>query len=81
MEWIAEAILLIFTGVLVVVTTARFGADGAAPETTLTASAVMLLVLAAVSAATGGRVDFIMYRLCAPLFTLSAVLILAGTFL
>jgi hypothetical protein len=81
MEWIAEAILLIFTGVLVVVTTARFGADGAAPETTFAAAAAMLIVLAVVSAFTGGRVDFIMYRLCAPIFTLSAVLILAGAFL
>ena len=80
MEWIAEAILLIFTGALVIVTTARFGADGAAPQTTLAASAAALLVLAVVSAATGGRVDFIMYRLCAPIFTVSAALILAGTF-
>ena len=28
----------------------------------------------------GGRVDFIMYRLCAPIFTLSAALILTGAF-
>ena len=40
----------------------------------------MLLVLSAVSAATGGRVDFIMYRLCTPIFALSASLILAGAF-
>ena len=81
MEWIAEAILLIFVGVLVVVTTARFGAEGPGPETTFAASAVMLLVLAAVSAVTGGRVDFIVYRLCAPVFTLAAALILVGTYL
>jgi hypothetical protein len=81
MEWIAEAILLIFTGALVTFTTARFGTDGAASETTFAASAGMLLSLAAVSAATGGRVNFIMYRLCAPIFTLSAALILAGAFL
>ena len=71
MEWIAEAILLLFIGTLVIVTTARFGADGAASETTFAASALALLVLAGVSAATGGRVDFIVYRLCAPIFTLS----------
>ena len=55
MEWIAEAILLLFIGTLVIVTTARFGADGAASETTFAASALALLVLAGVSAATGGR--------------------------
>jgi len=80
MEWIAEAILLIFAGVLVIVMTARFGTNGAAPRTTFAASAAMLLVLTAVSAATGARVDFIMYRLCVPIFTVSAVLILAGGF-
>jgi hypothetical protein len=81
MEWIAEGMLLIFTGLLVVVTTARFGANDAAPKTTLAASAITLLAPAAVSAATGGSVDFILYRLCAPIFTLSAALILAGTYL
>ena len=81
MEWIAEAILLLFIGTLVVVTTARFGVDGAGAETTFAASALALFALAAISAATGGRVDFIMYRLCAPIFTLSAALVLAGAFL
>src|SRR5581483_11452134 len=55
MEWIAEAILLTFTGAIVVVMTARFGASSEATQTTSAASASMLVVLAAVSAATGGR--------------------------
>jgi hypothetical protein len=80
MEWLSEAVLLIFTGLLVVLMTARFGADAAAAQTVFAASAGMLLVWAAVSAATGGRVDFIMYRLCAPIFTVSAALILIGAF-
>ena len=81
MGWIAEATLLIFSGVLVVVMTARFGAGAAATQTVCVVSASMLLVLATVSAATGGRVDFIMYRLCAPIFVLSAALILTGAFI
>ena len=81
MEWIAEAILLIFAGALVTVMTARFGAHDPAAQTTFAACAAMLLVLAGVSLMTGGRVDFIMYRLCAPIFVLSALLILAGAFL
>jgi hypothetical protein len=62
MEWIAEAILLVFAGVLVVLMTARFGAGDRATQTTSVAAAAMLAILAAVSAATGGRVGFIMYR-------------------
>jgi hypothetical protein len=80
MEWLAEAFLLIFTGLLVVLLTAWFGADNAAARTVFALSAGMLLIWAAVSAVTGGRVDFIMYRLCAPIFTLSAALILVGAF-
>lgn len=72
--------LLIFTGVIVIVMTARFGATSAASRTTFALGAGMLLVWAAVSAATGGRIHFIMYRLCAPVFTLSAALILVGAF-
>ena len=80
MEWLAEAFLLIFTGLLVVLMAARFGADNAAAQTVFAVSAGMLLVWAAVSAATGGRVHFVMYRLCAPIFTVSAALILIGAF-
>ncbi len=79
-EWIAEAFLLIFIGLLLVVMTAGFGASDAAAQTTCAASAAMLLLWAAISVATGGRVDFIMYRQCAPIFTLSALLILLGAF-
>ncbi len=80
MEWLAEAFLLIFTGLLVVLMAARFGAGNPAARTVFAVSAAMLLLWAAVSAATGGRVHFIMYRLCAPIFTVSAALILIGAF-
>ena len=33
MEWLAEAFLLVFTGLLVVLMAARFGADSAAAQT------------------------------------------------
>lgn len=69
MEWLSEAVLLIFTGLLVVLMAARYGAKDAAAQTVFAAAAGMLLVWAAISAATGGRVDFIVYRLCAPIFT------------
>jgi hypothetical protein len=75
-----RSVLLIFAGVLVVLMTARFGVDATATQTVTAAAASMLLGLASVSALTGGRVDFVMYRLCAPIFTLSAALILVGAF-
>jgi hypothetical protein len=80
MEWLSEAVLLIFTGLLVVLLAARYGSHNPAAQATFAAAGAMLLVWAAISAATGGRVDFIMYRLCAPIFTLSAALILSGAF-
>jgi hypothetical protein len=80
MEWLAEAFLLIFTGLLVILLAARYGTDDKAAQTVFAVSAGMLLVWAVVSALTGGRVDFIMYRLCAPIFTLSAALLLTGAF-
>jgi hypothetical protein len=80
MEWLAEAFLLIFTGLLVVLMAARYGASNEAAHTVFALSAGMLLAWAAVSALTGGRVEFIVYRLCAPIFTVSAALILIGAF-
>src|SRR3974377_1200308 len=56
MEWLAEGFLLIFTGLLVVLMAARYGADNEAAQTVFALSAAMLLVWAAVSAVTGGRV-------------------------
>jgi len=55
MEWIAEAILLIFTGALMVVMTARFGADRGATQTAAALSSAALLILAGVSASAEGR--------------------------
>jgi hypothetical protein len=57
---------------------ARYGANSKAAQTVFALSAGMPLAWAAVSAVTGGRVDFIIYRLCAPIFTVSAALILIG---
>src|SRR3974377_2297013 len=59
MEWLDGGFPLIFTGLRVVLMAARFGADSAAAQTVFAASAGLLLVWAAVSAATGGRVDFV----------------------
>ena len=48
MEWLAEAVLLIFTGLLVVLLAARFGGDILAAQTVFAVSAGLVLVWAAV---------------------------------
>lgn len=80
MEWITEGVALLSMAALVVVVTAidrtadvASGAYGVAIGT--------LVVLAVVSLFTGFRVRFLPYRLCPPIFTLSAVLIALGAWL
>jgi hypothetical protein len=77
MEWIIEAIALIFIGLLVAIVTFM---DPTSPVSTAVyyLSAFCLIVLAMVSLFTGYRVSFIVFKLCPLVFTGSAVLILIG---
>ena len=77
MEWIVEGVALIFIGALVAVVTAVEPA-GPAAQAVFIVSALGLLVLAVVSLFTGFRIRFLPFRLCPVIFTISAVLILAG---
>ncbi|HYN32407.1 MAG TPA: hypothetical protein VES40_07265 [Ilumatobacteraceae bacterium] len=78
MEWILEGVTLIFAGAL----TAAITLIGDHTSTTATvayiATAGLLIVMAVVSLLTAGRNTFIVYRLCAPIFTTSAILLLAA---
>lgn len=80
MEWITEGVTLIFIGLVAAV--AVF-VDPAATVTlaVIIACAAVLAALAAVSLFTGFRIRFLPYRLCPVIFTLSAVLFLAGVVL
>jgi hypothetical protein len=77
MEWISEGMLLVFLGLLVTIVTLF------EPHISLAywLSASTLFVMAAVSLATGARTPQLPFKLCSPIFTTTAVLILLGSLL
>ena len=77
MEWIIEGVSLIFIGLLVAAVTLT---DSASPVSGIVyySSAAVLIVLAAVSLATGFKVSFLPYKLCPFIFGLSALLFIIG---
>jgi hypothetical protein len=78
MEWIFEGLTLIFAGLLTAAVS-LIGDDRPATATAaFIATAVLLIVMAVISLLTAGRNTFIAYRLCAPIFTASAILLLAA---
>lgn len=77
MEWVTEGIALIFIGLLVLAVT--FAAPtGTASTVTYLAATAVLTVLAISSLFTGFKVNFLPFKLCPFIFTLSAVLIFLG---
>lgn len=79
MELIAEGLTLIFLGVLVLLVTALTGSRGGLAFIVYLACAVMLLVMAILTALTGGRTPTIWYKLCPVVKTIVAVLFILGT--
>lgn len=77
MEWINEGATLIFIGLLVAAVTI-IDPLSVVSYTVYLLSAVMLLVLALISVFTGFKVNFLPFKLCPVIFTLSAVFILIG---
>ena len=77
MEWIIEGIALILIGLLVATVTI-IDPMGAVSRAVFILTSLALLVLAAVSVFTGFRVNFIPFRLCPFIFSISALLILVG---
>ena len=80
MEWIVEGVTLIFKGLLC----------GAVTYLDFTyylenfiyiSCAIFLIVLAIVSLFTGFKVNFLPYKLCPVIFTLSAILLILGIYL
>ncbi len=80
MEWIVEGVSLVFIGVLVAAVT-MIDPTNVVSLMVYRLSALALIVLAGVSLFTGFKVNFIAYKLCPAIFTLSAVLMLLGVYL
>jgi hypothetical protein len=77
MEWIVEGIALIFIGVLNGVVT-FVDPSTQISQLVYTISAGGLIALALVSLFTGFKVNFLPFKLCPVIFTVSAILLLVG---
>ena len=73
MEWIVEGVSLIFTGLLCGTLTTINYADWLS-QIVFIISAVYLLVMAIVSLFTGFKVNFLPFKLCPVIFSVSAIL-------
>ncbi|MBC8503656.1 MAG: hypothetical protein ISR58_19265 [Anaerolineales bacterium] len=80
MEWIVEGVALIFIGVLVAVIT-MIDPLNYVSITVYRLSAGVLVILAIISLLTGFKVNFLPFKLCPLIFTLSAVLLWLGVYL
>ena len=80
MDWIFEGIALIFIGVVVAgVTIIEY--TNSVSAFIYISSVIMLFLLAIVSLFTGYKVNFLPFKLCPLLFSISAILILLGYFI
>ncbi len=79
MEWILEGVTLCFIAVLVTVVTWFAGARDPVAILVYRGSALLLLVMAAVSLFTGFRTSQLPYKLCPPIFATCALLFLLGS--
>ncbi len=77
MEWIAEGLTLIFLGVLTIVVSKPESESKLAKNVYVLITG-MLFSLTILSVFTGFRVDFLPFKLCPVIFSLSAILIIIG---
>jgi len=81
MEWIVEGVALIFVSVLVATITLAQEPSAASSKLVYLMSSAFLLTMAVVSLFTGARASLLPYKLCAPIFAGSAILIGVGSML
>lgn len=77
MEWIVEGLALIFMGVLTIVVT-KSETNSKLTKNVYMLITGMLISMAILSLFTGFRVNFIAFKLCPFIFTVSAILIIVG---
>jgi hypothetical protein len=80
MEWIVEGLTLIFLGVLTIIVTST-DISGRLSKNIFISISVMLISMAVLSLFTGFGVNFLPFKLCPVIFSLSAILIIIGMFL
>jgi hypothetical protein len=80
MEWINEGLTLLFLGILVILVTAFGYGNLKSRRIVYISAATMFIAMAVLSLFTGAQIDFLPYRLCPVIFTVSALLILQGAF-
>ena len=77
MEWLVEGCTLIFLGILTLVVT-KIEAESKLARAVYLLTTGMLFSMAILSIFTGFRIDFLPFKLCPVIFSISAVLILVG---
>jgi hypothetical protein len=80
MEWINEGLTLIFIGLLVIIVTLFTKVRTKSIKMVYLLSFLMLLAMAILSLFTGFKINFIPFKLCPIIFSLSGVLIVQKTF-
>ncbi len=77
MEWIIEGLSLIFLGLLTIVVT-LIDTESKLAKAIYALITCMLFALTVLSMFTGFRVDFLPFKLCPIIFSVSAILIIVG---
>ena len=77
MEWIVEGLTLIFLGLLTIIVTSTDTTSKLSGKVLMAISA-MLISMAVLSLFTGFGVNFLPFKLCPVIFSLSAMLIITG---
>ena len=81
MEWIAEGLTLCFIGLVVLFITVTGGSGNPVSLNVYRASALMLVVMAIVTAFTGARTSIVPIKICPLVKTIVAILFFLGTYL
>ena len=79
MEWINEGLTLIFMGAVVLLVTVLTRENNRTQKIIYLCTALMLFSMAIVSLFTGFNIDFLPFRLCPLIFSISGMLILQGS--
>jgi hypothetical protein len=79
MEWIAEGITHISLGLLVILATAAGGAADSTTQLLYIACAGILILLAALTTATGARTPVVWFRICPFVLSTAAALLLVAS--